>query len=168
MPLRVSQHSKGEGIAPPECWTFLIRRNGPSSLLATTTPPITSEWPPRYFVVACMTRSASRSKVVERCIGGVTAPVAGSTPRPACTALVSILNRKPPFFSAASRTARRAVPPREGCRLVVAVVVAYNRTRSLIFGKSYSSQASPRIGFHSRREQPPAAALGRHSREDRL
>src|SRR5918994_3764618 len=45
MPLRVSQHSKGEGIAPPECCTFLICRNGPSSLLATTTPPITSEWP---------------------------------------------------------------------------------------------------------------------------
>jgi hypothetical protein len=82
--------------------------------------------------------------------------------------LVSIFNGKPPFFSAASRTARRAVLPRERCRLVVAVVVAYNRTRSRIFGKSYSSQASPRIGSHSRREQPPASALGWHSREDRL
>ena len=31
------------------------------SVFATTIPPVTSQWPPKYFVVACMTRSAPRS-----------------------------------------------------------------------------------------------------------
>src|ERR671921_117452 len=84
MPLRVSQHSKGEGIAPPECWTSLIRRNGPSALLATTTPPITSEWPPRYFVVACTTRSAPSSR--GRCRTGVAQVLSQASRAPASRA----------------------------------------------------------------------------------
>jgi hypothetical protein len=88
MPLRVSQHSKGEGIAPPECWTFLICRNGPSSLLATTTPPITSEWPPRYFVVACTTRSAPSSR--GRCKTGVAQVLSQASRTPASWAIPEI------------------------------------------------------------------------------
>src|ERR671917_2402833 len=88
MPLRASQHSKGEGIAPPECWTFLICRNGPSSLLATTTPPITSEWPPRYFVVACTTRSAPSSR--GRCRTGVAQVLSQAIRAPASRAIPEI------------------------------------------------------------------------------
>jgi hypothetical protein len=88
MPLRASQHSKGEGIAPPECWTSLIRRNGPSSLLATTTPPITSEWPPRYFVVACTTRSAPSSR--GRCRTGVAQVLSQASRAPASRAIPEI------------------------------------------------------------------------------
>src|SRR5918994_1853643 len=88
MPLRVSQHSKGEGIAPPECWTFLICWNGPSSLLATTTPPITSEWPPRYLVVACTTRSAPSSR--GRCRTGVAQVLSQASRAPASRAIPEI------------------------------------------------------------------------------
>src|SRR5215211_7196964 len=87
MPLRVSQHSKGERIAPPECCTFLIRWNGPSSLLATT-PPITSEWPPRYFVVACTTRSAPSSR--GHCRTGVAQVLSQASRAPASRAIPEI------------------------------------------------------------------------------
>ena len=58
MPLRTSHESKGDGTAPPlTCIERSRSATGPASR-ATTTPPITSEWPERYFVVECITRSA--------------------------------------------------------------------------------------------------------------
>ena len=61
IPRRTSQQSKGEGTAPPSYWILRIRWKNSSSLFATTIPPRTSQWPPKYFVVECRIRSAPTS-----------------------------------------------------------------------------------------------------------
>src|SRR2546428_11327981 len=61
-----SQQSNGDGMAPPLTWHFLICSKIPLTLRATMAPPMTSLWPPRYFVVAWWTRSAPSASGVWR------------------------------------------------------------------------------------------------------
>ena len=56
-PRRTSHASNGPGTAPRDFCRNASRSAIPSSEVATK-PPITSEWPPRYFVVECSATSA--------------------------------------------------------------------------------------------------------------
>ena len=58
MPRARSHASKGPGTAPPLARTWRMRCQSASSRAAQRAPAITSEWPFRYFVAECMTRSA--------------------------------------------------------------------------------------------------------------
>jgi len=55
------RQSNGPGTAPTAFWTNLSR-SYQSCERVTATPPITSEWPLRYFVVECTMKSAPSSK----------------------------------------------------------------------------------------------------------
>ena len=56
-PRRTSHESNGPGTAPSDFCRKYSRSASAGSFVATK-PPTTSEWPPRYFVVECTTRSA--------------------------------------------------------------------------------------------------------------
>ena len=60
VPRSTSQESNGLRIAPAAFWTNCSHSMS-SSRAATTTPPMLSLWPFRYFVVLCTTRSAPSS-----------------------------------------------------------------------------------------------------------
>ena len=66
IPRMVSHASIGDDTAPAANWmncTF----SASSSSSMTSAPPITSEWPPRYFVVECTTTSApSDERLLQR------------------------------------------------------------------------------------------------------
>ena len=66
-PRRTSQESNGPGTAPSEFWRKRSCSASPSSDVAAK-PPTRSEWPPRYLVVECTTRSAPSSS--GRCSAG--------------------------------------------------------------------------------------------------
>ena len=68
MPRSVSHESNGPGTAPT-AFCENLRRAQRSSRFVATNPPTTSLWPPTYFVVLCMTRSAPRS--IGRCSAGL-------------------------------------------------------------------------------------------------
>ena len=68
-PRRTSQQSNGDGTAPSIVWMARMRSKKLSIVRATTTPPRTSEWPLRYFVVECITTSTPSSS--GRCSTGV-------------------------------------------------------------------------------------------------
>src|SRR3954465_2127516 len=57
----VGHESQGEGTPPQVVWTSRPRAKNSDPLFAMTAPPVTSEWPPRYLVVECMTKSQPRS-----------------------------------------------------------------------------------------------------------
>ena len=52
---------KGRGDSAARYCILRMRWKKSFSTLATTIPPSTSQWPPKYFVVECRTRSAPRS-----------------------------------------------------------------------------------------------------------
>src|SRR5438105_15561722 len=61
IPRRINQQSKGDGTPPQVVWISRTRSEKSVLVFAIRTPPVTSECPPRYFVVECMTKSAPRS-----------------------------------------------------------------------------------------------------------
>src|SRR5207247_9003273 len=87
MPLSTNQESKGEGTAPPTTCTERRRSaSGPASRV-TTTPPITSQWPERYLVVECITRSTPRAR--GRCKKGVAQVLSQAVRTPADFAIAT-------------------------------------------------------------------------------
>src|SRR5204862_4188311 len=60
-PRRINQQSKGDGTPPQVVWISRTRSEKSVLVFAIRTPPVTSECPPRYFVVECMTKSAPSS-----------------------------------------------------------------------------------------------------------
>ena len=86
------KQSNGEGTAPAAFWWKRSRSASVSDRVAMS-PPITSEWPPRYFVAEWSTRSAPRSSGCWRY--GVakvlsTTVIAPATAASRATALMSI------------------------------------------------------------------------------
>ena len=85
MPRITSQHSNGDGTAPAVTCAWRIR---PKKLVVSrarrSRPPRMSLWPPRYFVVACITRSApscERTLQHGRCPGVVARHARGGAAR---------------------------------------------------------------------------------------
>src|SRR5207245_7080758 len=71
-------------------------KSGPRSR-ATTMPPSTSEWPPRYLVVACTIRSAPSLNGDDRI--GVAVVLSHTKRAPAARAMAAILPRSLTFHS---------------------------------------------------------------------
>ena len=79
-PRVVRYASRGPFTAPAaNCWNFTCSARAASGI--TSAPPITSEWPPMYFVVECTTTSAPRA--IGDCRYGV-AKVLSTTSRAPC------------------------------------------------------------------------------------
>ena len=95
MPRSTSHESNGLRIAPAAFWMNLSHSTS-SSRVATTTPPMLSLWPLRYFVVLCTTRSAPSA--IGRWTTGL-AKVLSTTSR----ALCACGDRPPPRARSVSR-----------------------------------------------------------------
>src|SRR5579872_3562189 len=84
----VSQHSKGEGTAPPSRWILRAFSKSESAFLKISVPAVTSLCPERYLVIECMLTSAPSSS--GRCSSGVAQVLSHATRAPDFLAIAVI------------------------------------------------------------------------------